>query len=748
MKGPYKLSFGLTFVLIMMVLTGCQPPDGEVSPTSPGDTHLSADPTIEEEPILFELTTDVDPQEAGYVYPGEGKYQEGTDLQFRVKPADGYEFDHWSGDFSGEAAELSTVIDGDMAVTAHFHRISYLQEFTLDEKVYSSNHVANIAMDFDLDGDLDLILGQFDWPPPQDPQAVLAYRNDGNGNFEKATAEVFADIPVVTFNITDWAIADFNGDGLEDLFLGDGGQDHDPFLGGQSLILIQNGEGQLIDETQSRLPELLAFTHNVAAGDIDGDGDVDIYLCNIWNSTQVGPRFLINDGEGYFSADSTRIPGEITSLSRKFTASVLVDVDLDDDLDLVLGGHDRPGTRDVILLNDGFGKFTYAPDDSMPPRLGGPGFDTVLITPGDINQDGWPDLLMSTHLKYQFDPNVQLLINNGDGTFRDETARIEQDWSFHRNQNGCGGSTDGWVTGISIVDANNDSWPDILVSGDSCLDYILFLSEEGERFVAAENYGQLRNKRGDRHWGLIPGDVDNDGNLDIVLIYGDMNCQVYIRVPGEELDQVVATPASGDPEEAIVIPANLEESFRDDFDNELKAGWEWISDDQPHWSLTDKPGYLQFTLWTSYATDRLLRPAPEGDFEIVAKIRINPVSNFQQAGLTIYQDQDNVISLVKAFCFLPDKRGLCVGQGIYFDKSYYGATGWSNFPTEIDFTGEVYLKIIRVGDAYTAYYGPDGEDWIEIGTHVANFQSPMIGITAGVSTYAFPASVDFFQIKE
>ncbi|MBW1784893.1 MAG: VCBS repeat-containing protein [Deltaproteobacteria bacterium] len=365
-----------------------------------------------------------------------------------------------------------------------------------------------------------------------------------------------------------------------------------------------------------------------------------------------------------------------------------------------------------------------------------------------MNKDGWPDLLMSTHLRYQFDAMVQLLINNGDGTFRDETSRIEQDWKFHRNQEECYGDTNGWLTGISVVDANNDSWPDIVVRGDSCLDYILFTSEEGERFVASENYSQLRNTNGNRQWGLVPGDVDNDGYLDIVLLYGDMKQQVYIRIPSQELDLVAASPAPDYPKSPQELSMPLEVSFRDDFENELQAGWEWISDDEPHWSITNRPGYLQFTLWTGYATDRLLRQAPEGDFEMVAKVRIDPVSNFQQAGLMIYQDQDNYLSFVKAYCILPRVRDLCVGRGVYFDKIYQGTVGWSNFPTEIDFAGDVYLRIIRVGDSFTAYYGADGGTWHEMGTHTANFQSPLVGIVAGASTYAINAEIDFFEISE
>jgi hypothetical protein len=532
----------LEIIVVFVLLVSCQPPSSDL-PTS----------TPDEDSILYELTTNIDPPGAGVIAPSSGYFLPGDEKNLRAQANSGYTFDHWSGDVSGKSQEEKIIFDGNKTVTAHFIRISVLKKFQLDEQSYSSSHSGNILMDFDSDGDLDLILNQFDWPPPQDPQAVLAYRNDGDGNFTKATREVFADIPLVTTTARHWAIEDFNGDGRDDLFIADHGQDHDPAPGGQSLILIQNEDGQLIDETQARLPQQMAFTHNVAAGDIDQDGDVDIYMCNVWGATQIGPRFYINDGNGFFSEDTARIPGEMTRLERKFTASLLLDVDQDGDLDLVLGGHDNAGARDVILLNDGEGTFSYAPDENMPLRLGGPDFETVQIVSDDFNKDGWPDLLMSTHLGYQFDANMQLLMNNGNGTFREETFRIEQDWSFYRNPEGCGSETDGWLTGLYIVDANNDTWPDILVQGDSCLQHLLFLSDKGERFVISENYSQFTIHDGMPPWALMPGDIDNDGNLDVVLLYTSMTQQVYLRIPSSE-NQVISSPTPTQATPSIETP--------------------------------------------------------------------------------------------------------------------------------------------------------------------------------------------------
>ena len=298
------------------------------------------------------------------------------------------------------------------------------------------------------------------------------------------------------------------------------------------------------------------------------------------------------------------------------------------------------------------------------------------------------------------------------------------------------------------MDANNDTWPDILVQGDRCLQDLLFLNDNGERFVVTENYSQFTIQDGMPPWALVPGDADNDGNLDIVLLYTSMTQHVYLRIPSSEmgLEDLNIAPPAQTPDLSTTATAP-ELTFTDEFDTELQPGWKWVSDEEPHWSLSENPGYLQVTLWTGYTVDRLLRQPPEGDFEISTRVRINPTSNFQSAGLTIYQDNENVINLVRGFCSLPGTRDACIGKGIYFDKTLAGAWGWSNFPTETG-SEESYLKIRREGNRYTGYYSEDGETWIEIGTHTADFDPIRIGLTAGASSYAINADFDYFMLYE
>jgi hypothetical protein len=256
---------------------------------------------------------------------------------------------------------------------------------------------------------------------------------------------------------------------------------------------------------------------------------MDIYMCNIWGS-EYGPAIYINDGDGYFTEDSTRIPSVIANLQSVYLASIFLDVDSDGDLDLFLGG--AGPVRDTILLNDGSGFFTYAPADSVPPRLGGAASQVVAVSSADFNNDGWPDLVTSTNVDYQRDINMQLLFNNGDGTYRDETVRINQDWVTDRKPGCPMGYGEGWLIWLYIVDPNNDGWPDILVQGASCMLSLLFTNERGDSLSVTENYNELIRDVSpgpENVWGIVPGDLDGDGDLDIIILFAGIEQLVALR---------------------------------------------------------------------------------------------------------------------------------------------------------------------------------------------------------------------------
>ena len=135
------------------------------------------------------------------------------------------------------------------------------------------------VIDFDGDGDLDLIVEQVFSPPvfPAVPRRLLAFRNNG-GTFAEATDAVLGNVQMDN-PYRSW-VADFNRDGRPDLFIADTGADTVEAPGAQSRLFIQSADGRLVDESATRLPQRRSYTHDAAVADVDRDGDLDIYMVN------------------------------------------------------------------------------------------------------------------------------------------------------------------------------------------------------------------------------------------------------------------------------------------------------------------------------------------------------------------------------------------------------------------------------------------------------------------------------------
>lgn len=373
------------------------------------------------------------------------------------------------------------------------------------------------VLDFDGDGDLDAVFVQLHNPPtiPETRSRLRAFRNDG-GTLVDATEAVLGNVTMV--HPRHGAVADFDGDGRQDLLVVGHGSDTPPFPGEQATLLLVRPGGRLVNETAARLPARTSFAHNVAVGDIDGDGDVDIYLSNV-NGGDTGPRFLVNDGRGFFTEATDRIPADIANRTRglNYTASALVDVDADGFPDLVLGtgGPDE----NALLFNDGRGRFRAVPGFSLPPKILGGRSTTVCIHDGDFNGDGAPDLLMGTTggserlldgrvIDGYSVPGLQLLLNRGDGTFHDASAGSGINF----------GANDAWVEWVRLADFDGDGRTDLLTN-IATLDYSgrihrIFLNRGAGRFVEATDAFQLPAPVGSV--GIYAADFDRDGRIDIL----------------------------------------------------------------------------------------------------------------------------------------------------------------------------------------------------------------------------------------
>jgi len=352
--------------------------------------------------------------------------------------------------------------------------------------------------DFNGDGKVDVLLSYFYFPLQDKTVPVRFLAGDGKGGFTDTTAAVFgANVPVTT-QPRESIVADFNGDGRPDVFIADHGYDAAPFPGAQNTLMLSSGATGFVNATD-RLPQAQLFTHSTEAVDIDGDGDLDIY---VGNENGKGASFLINDGTGHFVSSQAGLPPLLSDETAhwQFSSSAFFDAEGDGDMDMFVGTATQTSQTSRLLLNDGHGRFTLT-DQLLPLPPGKSGGDhSVDAQAYDFNGDGRADVMVEFNIgggRY-----IQALISDGRGGLSDQTATYIP----------AAMQGEVWSLRPRLVDLNGDGFIDVVLSNGSA--HPVFLNN-GQGHWLAMPAGFLPPTASLSQ--LLPADANGDGRLDLIV---------------------------------------------------------------------------------------------------------------------------------------------------------------------------------------------------------------------------------------
>jgi enediyne biosynthesis protein E4 len=372
------------------------------------------------------------------------------------------------------------------------------------------------AGDFDGDGFVDLYFCNLEG-------ANALFRNNGDWTFENVTGASGTSCTNQTSRGAVWA--DIDGDGNVDLLVSS--------LGGPNACLRNEGKGRFVDVTEAAGLALKAGCHSMALGDVDGDGDLDLYVANN------GENSILRSG----GAISVRtVNGKPVVTGRHGQRVKIVDGQL---IEL--------GEPDAFYLNDGKGRFERLSwtggrflDEEGAPLKSAFWDQGLSVMFRDMDGDSDPDIYVCN----DFQTPDRIWMNDGQGGFRLIAPNAIR-------------STCHFSMGVDFADIDRDGDDDFFVSDMLSRNHRLLMRQIGATNPPAHHVGEkndrhqvrrntLQLNRGDGTyadianyagveasdwtWTVLFLDVDLDGYEDLLVANGH-------AYDTQDLDMLERSPA-------------------------------------------------------------------------------------------------------------------------------------------------------------------------------------------------------------
>ncbi len=328
-----------------------------------------------------------------------------------------------------------------------------------------------------------------------------------------------------TANGSGVAIFDYDNDGRLDLYFATGTLlPVGTARKGPNRLYKNLGGHRFRDATEASGLGFAGCCQGIVVGDIDNDGDPDVFLCNYGENV-----LFLNNGDGSFR-DISRDAGIVGFYWS--TGGAFLDYDGDGDLDLYVANYGqwkmpddvqvcgqgdvrtyciptliRPA-RHILYRNNGDRTFSDVTQAAGVARTDGRGFGVVAA---DLNDDGRTDLYVANDMAPNF-----VFLNRGDGTFEDATESSGAGYDA-RGRTHAG-------MGVDAEDVNGDGRPDLLVTNYWNEPNSLYMNLGGGMF---EDWTPASGMATDSTpwvgWGCALADFDNDGWPDCFVTNGHVD---------------------------------------------------------------------------------------------------------------------------------------------------------------------------------------------------------------------------------
>ena len=363
----------------------------------------------------------------------------------------------------------------------------------------------------DVNGD-----GKPDVVTANDGQVNEVWFNDGDrfvNSGQALNTSGNPDIPSQTFSI---ALGDLDGDGDLDIFSGDTSF-HSIWINDGSGFFTNAGYGT----------DLIAGGWDLSVGDIDNDGDLDFVSADFGAN-----KVFKNNGSGVFGSQS---------LGTSDTVAVaLADVNGDTFLDIVAGNTN--GQPNIIWINDGTGTFT---DSGQTLGTG----ETSSVAVADIDGDGDLDIVFGNGDNVTNEANT-VWTNNGSGVFTDTTQALGNEATYS----------------VALGDIDGDGDADLVV-GNYSEPNTVWTNDGGGVFTnTSQTFGKAYTR------SIVLHDMDGDNDLDIVAGNGEQQPNVVYHNNGSGIFSDITQPSGIDDSATSVTLGDIDDDG--DLDMVVTARWQ------------------------------------------------------------------------------------------------------------------------------------------------------------------------------